>query len=387
MATPSLRAVAELAFRHPRYLEHLLLKKLHFAARYRWVDENPGCDNQAPQPLVYKLVLTYRCNLRCSMCYEWGDAGWCKQDAAGAREELGWSAIDRIFNEHAGSRPSFILIGGEPLLYSHWKLLAQRLRDERCFAITCTNGTVIDRHFDVSEDNRYLTYLISLDGQEAVNDRIRGRNTYRKIVENIRGLKALRRPPYVGIQFTVRPENIAGLYDFCVEMVDLGVDWVLINPTWFIDADQARAYEEFMQTHFSIRPKSHLSYLLPFDLDTEEFERQYRRIRAARWPIQISCYLKEPADIHPFVNKPAEPLGNWFCYKQWLRMDVTPDGAVSPCILYPDLAFGDLKRQSVMSIWNSREYAHFREVRRKEVLPICSKCDALYLYDPKRKSL
>ena len=388
MARPSALALVRLAHRHPRYLENLLTRKLRFAARYRWLEKHPESDDDVPPPLVYKLVLTYRCNLRCSMCYEWGDSGWCKQESSDhAKRELAWSSIEKIFNEHRTEKPSFILIGGEPFLYAHWRKLALKMREERCFAITCTNGTRIDQHLDAYEENPYLTFLVSLDGPQSINDKIRGKGTFDRVVANISRLKALKKPPYVGIQLTLRPENVAFLFEFCQEMVKLKVDWVLINPTWFVSEPQARQYERFMQEKFQVKAKSHLGYLAPYDLDLDEFEKQYARILAARWPIQISCYLKEPSEIRTFVNTPEVPPANRFCYKQWVRMDVTPEGKVSPCILYPDLEFGDLSVQSPMEIWNSPAYAHFRKVRRDEVLPVCSKCDALYLYDAKRKTL
>ena len=151
--------------------------------------------------------------------------------------------------------------------------------------------------------------------------------------------------------------------------------------------EQAREYEEYMRKHFEVTPTSHLGYLLPYELDKEEFVRQYRRIKDATWPIQISCYLEEPEDIYTYVDRPQVPPRNDFCYKQWLRMDVTPDGGVSPCVLYPDLAVGNLHEQSAAEVWNSPEYARFRTLRRAGPLPVCSKCDALYLYDAGRKIL
>jgi hypothetical protein len=56
-------------------------------------------------------------------------------------------------------------------------------------------------------------------------------------------------------------------------------------------------------------------------------------------------------------------------------------------VLYPDLGVGNLNEKGVMEVWNSPEYAKFRALRREGPLPICSKCDALYLYDAKRKIL
>ena len=388
MPIPSLSGLTKLAWNHPRYVEHLLIKKLKLLARYRWLEASASKDDQVPPPFIYKLVLTYKCDLRCTMCYEWGDAGWCKQEQPeSVSEELSWSIIENLFSQYGKHHPSFILIGGEPLLYSNFEILARALKDNRCFAITCTNGTLLHRFQDVSANNPYLTYLVSLDGLKEENDQLRGKGVYDRVTKNIKLIKSLNNPPFVGIQFTIRPENVDGMYEFCREMVKLGVDWILLNLCWFVSEEQARAYEDFMRKHFAITPTSHLGYLLPYDLDQEQFVREYRRIKNEKWPIQISCYLEEPEDIHTYVDKPDVPPGNTFCYKQWLRMDVTPDGSVTPCALYPDLTLGNLNEQGIMEIWNSPEYAKFRQVRRQEVLPICSKCNALYLYDAKRKIL
>jgi radical SAM protein with 4Fe4S-binding SPASM domain len=369
-------------------MEFLIMQKLKFLARYRWIEEHEHKDNQVPPPLVYKLVLTYKCNLRCTFCYEWGDAGWCNGTSSPdyIKQELAWTVVEKIFAQ-ASNRPSFVLSGGEPLLYSRFRDLALTLRRTRCVAITCTNGLLLDKYLDVSTDNPYLTYLVSLDGLPEENDRLRGKGVYRRASENIRAVKALRNPPYIGVQFTVQPDNVHTMYDFCQAMARLGVDWVLLNLCWFVSDAQARDYAAFMRQHFGIEATSQKGFVMPFDLNKDEFLRQYERIQSEKWPFQISCYLKEPEEIHTFVDTPDVPPRNTFCYKQWLRMDVTPQGKVAPCILYPDLLVGDLNENEVNEVWNSPEYTHFRILRRDHVLPVCSKCDALYLYDAKRRIL
>lgn len=388
MVLPSVTGLAKLTWHHRRYVEHLITRKLKFLSRYRWAEEHVDRDNKVPPPLVYKLVLTYKCNLRCTFCYEWGQEGWCLDEPSEEiKKELPWGVVEKIFVQAGHDRPSFILSGGEPLLYSRFPDLAKMLKQNKCVAITCTNGLLLHRFQDVSKDNPYLTYLISLDGLAPQNDRLRGKGVYDRVTANIKVLKSLKNPPYVGVQFTIRPENVVVMYDFCQEMVRLGVDWILLNLCWFVSKEQAKEYEDFMVEHFGKMPTSHLSYVLPYDLDKEEFVRQYGRIKSEAWPIQISCYLEKPEDIYTFVDKPQVPPRNTFCYKQWLRMDVTPDGTVAPCILYPDVLVGDLRQDDVLRVWNSPSAANFRELRRKEHLPVCSKCDVLYLYDAHRKVL
>jgi MoaA/NifB/PqqE/SkfB family radical SAM enzyme len=171
MKLPSISGLTKLAWRHPQYVEGLVIKKLKFFSRYKWLAENQGKDDQVPPPLVYKLVLTYKCNLRCVMCYQWGDAGWCKEESSEeVKRELSWEVIEGLFSRYGKSHPSFILIGGEPMLYSHFGRLARTLKRYKSFAITCTDGSLLDRFRDDSADNPYTTYLISLDGLRNEND-------------------------------------------------------------------------------------------------------------------------------------------------------------------------------------------------------------------------
>ena len=388
MALPSVRGLLGTVYRHPLYMQHLIVGKFSSLARYRWAEEHTDQDDRVPPPLGYKLVLTYKCNLRCIMCYEWGEVGWCHdQPKPAMARELDWNVVQKLVDEAGHMRPYFILIGGEPLLYSRFRELARLLQEKRCFAITCTNGLLLERFEDVLTDNPYLTLLVSLDGPQEQNDLLRGRGVYRKVTSALERLKRLKRPPYIGVEFTIRPENVDVMFEFCREMVSRGVDWILLNPCWFVSEEQARAYERFMAEHFDIVPKTHLGYLMPYDLDKEEFVRQVEQINGAKWPIQISCYLQKPEDIHTYVDHPQVPPGNSFCYRQWSRMDITPDGEVTPCILYPDLIVGNLHQQGALQIWNSAAFARFRQVRRREILPVCAKCNALYLHDARRKYL
>ena len=148
-------------------------------------------------------------------------------------------------------------------------------------------------------------------------------------------------------------------------------------------AAAARAKETFGALHIlmNIVGSNELVMFPEVDID------QWNKIRGDRWPIQISCYLKKPEDIHTYVDTPQVPPGNSFCYQQWTRMDITPEGDVTPCILYPDLKVGNLRDQGALAVWNSPAFAAFRRLRRREVLPVCAKCNAIYLHDSKRKHL
>jgi len=374
--------------RHPRYAAGLLRKKLRLARRYRWIRRHPDRCDRVPPPLVYKLVLTYRCNLDCRGCFQWGEGGWCRREKAEeVAGEIDLELVERLLARVGPGRPDFILTGGEPLAYSRFADLAGLLGRYRCHTTICTNGTLLGRQQEITARNPYLAWLVSLDGPSRVNDAIRGAGVYDLVVEGIRRLKGMNRPPWVGIQCTIRPENVSLLFSFCREMADLGVDWILLNPFWFVTEAEARAYESLLAEHFRITPREHRGFLAPFAIDADLFASQFEAIQAADWPIQISSYFRNTEDMRLYLEEPDALVGDRRCHKQWIRADITPRGEIAPCIQFPDLLAGSLQERSIMELWNGPVYARLRGILRRGPLPICARCNNIYLYDAQRKTL
>ena len=380
-----LPALVRSALREPRHFGHMLARKARFLQRYRWIHASLASATGVPAPLVLKFLLTYRCNLRCQKCMLWGQAGWC-QGTLGetSTEEVDFELLRRVLHEAAASAPSLIFSGGEPLLYSRISDLLTLVRERRLHATLCTNGTLLAGIEEQLVDNPFVELLVSLDGPPSENDALRGAGVYQNVTERIRRLKARARPPRVGVQFTMRAENLGTMVHFCELMVDLGVDWVLLNPPWFVTEREAAAYTAVLQREFHTTALSQTGYQVPFELDPAVFCREFARVRARCWPIQIGSYFRRPEEIWGYAGVPQQPTGNDFCCKQWLRIDVLPSGHVTPCAQFPDLYVGDLKQQTLAEIWNGAGYVRFRQHLQKGLLPVCAKCNALYLYDARR---
>src|SRR5262245_21322677 len=106
MALPSIRGFLGTVYRHPLYMSHLIASKFTSRRRYRWAEDHADRDDRVPPPLGFKLVLTYKCNLRCVMCYEWGEVGWCHEQPKGAMaRELDWAVIEKLFAEVGDRHP------------------------------------------------------------------------------------------------------------------------------------------------------------------------------------------------------------------------------------------------------------------------------------------
>jgi len=388
MYIPSKLNLIKLFYRYPLYLRYLIGRKMRFYKRYKLAHRGAAADDAVPMPLMFKLYLTLACDLRCKMCMFWGEGGvYAKGAPPPDHQELEWETLEGLFRQAGYYHPSFILSGGEPLMYSHFDRLASLLHKTRCFAYVCTNGMMLEKKLPRIQGNPYLVFYVSLDGTEQINDALRGKGVHEKVIRNIKKLKSLPHPPYVGVQFTLQPENVGVLYETCKEVVALGVDWVLINLRWYLSQEQADEYAAALKEEFKVTPRSQEGFIASYPLDTGEFIRQCEKIRQEKWPIQISSYLKEPQDIVTYMERPRENPYNNFCYKQWIRMDVLPSGDVTPCIQYPDLVFGNLKENGLMQIWNSPAYADFRKTVRKKLFSVCGRCYCLYLYDKGRIKL
>ena len=99
MPLPTASGLLASVYRHPLYMQNLIVRRGTSLARHRWAETDRGADENVPAPLGYKLVLTYKCNLRCVMCYEWGDVGWChEQPKQITARELDWYRREALFS-------------------------------------------------------------------------------------------------------------------------------------------------------------------------------------------------------------------------------------------------------------------------------------------------
>jgi Fe-coproporphyrin III synthase len=126
------------------------------------------------KPALYGSVdIINVCNLHCTHCYWWLNREENDQDLSAER----WR---EIIKETFKKQHIYIvtLVGGEPTLRPDIiQVFCEEMPRRVCVV---TNGTYPLKRFE----NLYF-YWISLDGTEAVHDRIRGRGSYAKTKQNI----------------------------------------------------------------------------------------------------------------------------------------------------------------------------------------------------------
>jgi len=158
------------------YLFWLELKRIMFDVKY-----------------LAEVDVTDNCNLRCKHCYHFHG----KNDFE--TRELSMPVWEKRFNElyKEGIR-NILLVGGEPALRIDILMLADRLFP---FVYVITNGTI-----KIPEEFNHRLY-VSIDGARKINDSIRGKGVFSRVMKNYSGDKR------VVINMTITRDNCKELED------------------------------------------------------------------------------------------------------------------------------------------------------------------------------
>jgi MoaA/NifB/PqqE/SkfB family radical SAM enzyme/SAM-dependent methyltransferase len=131
------------------------------------------------------IHLTNRCNLTCRHCLF---------SSSPAEEDLLnlETILTHVREAYALGCRLFVISGGEPLVHPRFmELLECLLALEEAQIVILTNGLLIEKIFTCKVlENSRIRFQISLDGQEAAHDALRGKGTYRKLLSNAAWAKA-----------------------------------------------------------------------------------------------------------------------------------------------------------------------------------------------------
>src|SRR5579862_1153249 len=202
------------------------------------------------------LQLLEHCNLRCRMCYEWGDNGAYLAKKTLRRLDL--PVVLKIIEACKPARPHYDLYGGEPLLYPHIERVLRALQLAESKVQLPTNGTLLAKYAEVLVATGAERIWVSLDGPPEINDQQRGEGVFARAVAGIDRLYALRRRrgaarPLIGISAVVTPLNYRHLETFFFESLDLSkIDGISLELQAYLIEGDHRQYEKVLQREFGV---------------------------------------------------------------------------------------------------------------------------------------
>lgn len=350
------------------------------------------------------LHLTEVCNLRCKMCYFWGESGSLSTaDTKSKPLEIDFDIIKQLIHELSPTKPSYSLFGGEPLLYSHFDDLIIAIKNNGSQVDTPTNGTLLTSKARILVQTGFDSVRVSLDGPRHISDFQRGLGSYDKAVEGIHALYEERKlhnakKPIIGIIYTVTPYNYDSIEDLFLNDLNLSeIDWITIQLENFLTMEMGEEYTRLLKSEFNISSDVYWRGMIrePKDfrtIDTSELVHQVSEVKKAFRKLNKNILLLPPTLNRR--NLDAYFQANWSgmedlyesCLVPWFSADVVANGDIAPCHVFYDLVMGNLHENSFTEIWNSEKYHKFREyMKNNSFMPICPGCCILYLSGKKSK--
>ena len=338
------------------------------------------------------------------MCYFWGKSGcYSSQNSFFQPKTLDFQILQQVISDLEPIRPSYSLFGGEPLLYPYFEDLIKEIKRRGSYVDTPTNGTLIAENALMLVKTGFDSVRVSIDGPEKINDKQRGRGSYKRATKGIETLYNEKlsqgsKNPSISIIYTVTPSNFDKIEQFFLDELPLEqIDWVTIQMQNFITLEMGESYAKFLKSEFDEKSEHYWSGLVRSiddftTIDVHELSRQVKEVHktlAAKnknmlllpptfSPENLSSYLK--AEWNKMEDK------YFICNSPFVSLDIIANGDVAPCHIFYDLVMGNLYKQSIHEIWNGKKYVKFRNyMQQHRFMPICSGCCILYLSGKRKR--
>jgi uncharacterized protein len=320
------------------------------------------------------FVVTERCNLNCTYCYETHKTG------RRMTKEVAKQTIDFLFDKekvngyyNTKTSPAVILefIGGEPLLeidlmnyiveYFKFKAFSLDHPWATNYMINFTSNGVLYRDKRVQDfikrNRGKVSIGLTIDGNKELHDACRvfpdGSGSYNIVEQSIKEWLKLDSKPQTKI--TLCPENIMHLNSALKNVWSLGVIGAFTN---FV-------FEEGWTTKDATIVYNEMIKLADYLLEDENYQRYY-------------CSLFDETIGHALIED-----RNW-CGGNGQMLAIAPDGKCYPCIRFMQYSLNNQKEQCIGDVYNGIESKEENEwLNKLKKITMSSQCQ----YEDNKKCL
>ncbi|MBU1863710.1 MAG: radical SAM protein [Candidatus Omnitrophica bacterium] len=275
---------------------------------------------KVPKPHVVVLELSNLCNLNCKICTRPdSDAPVGNMDVALAKDVIK-KARD------CGIQQLGFHTVGEPLLYPHLKEVLLFAKDVGFPIGISTNANLLTKEkADMLLALNINNIRVSLEGTGEIYNELREKGDFFTAIENIKYIHNKRvndRSPRISLNYVLTKDSIKSIQDFQK------------NYAYLFD---------------------HITY----------------------------CPLINQGCVkNPYVENNSVVLltnDKYPCFNLWVNMYVTFNGEVSVCCVDYNhkLIVGNIQKDSLLNIWNSKQYQSYRRINREgrvNAIPYCKNC-------------
>lgn len=285
-----------------------------------------------PKRLSLQWHITGRCNLRCSHCYDTGEH----------QDEIPFAELRAILDDYrtlieSWDIPGHINItGGEPFIRDDFFDLLEAIgpSSKRLGFGILTNGTLIGKPEAERLKRLGCRFVqVSLEGDETVNDSIRGSNSFRGILRAVRTLRRARIRTMVS--FTAGRYNRGSFPAAARRVRSAGADMIWADRMIPLGADGAD-----------------VANMLTAGEVAEFFESMFEtRKRFIRWPFsRTSVFMHRALQFAPLLRHGERDVVPYRCSAGRNLLAVMPDGTVLPCRRMP-IVVGRVPDEGLIDIY------------------------------------
>lgn len=326
------------------------------------------------------------------MCGQRGKTGTLKGKDA-LEENSTIISVERykeLTREVKGKAQIFYMWGGEPFLYPNFIELARFMSNEIPFFSVNTNGTFLKENAEAIVRDKWKGILISLDGFEDVNDKIRGKGSYRRVIEGIDAINAEKKKrnsdlPYMAVVTTISNQNYLYLADLVKALKGKGLCTHAINLGTYISEKIGQEHSAYVKEKLDTDWPHWKGFANGYNegIDGEKFKKILQEAHAFNndHPV-LTIPVINPDKIGLYYSELDTPVRD-YCKAPWFSVNINYNGDVHFCADYPDYVIGNIKDNSLMEIMNSEKARKFRKVLRESprgLLPACKRCYQIMIF-------
>ncbi|MCL2800759.1 MAG: radical SAM protein [Treponema sp.] len=356
---------------------------------------NFGCNHFKNLGLVY-IKPTGECNQRCVMCGQYGEKGIMKNCAPEERKKtLSLETWKKFVDQIVPQKPTVYVWGGEPFLYPDLMPLCKYMIQKGLVVSVNTNGTLMEKHAEQIVRDKWSSLFVSLDAFRDVNDQLRGKGSYDKVIAGIKAISAEKkrqksRYPVLGIVTVVTNKNYMDLANLAEASREYGINLHIYNLGTYTNDNIVATQKRFMKEKLDTEIDCLESYNTGYNqgIDGEKLYKILRDIQENNYghPI-LTVPTLNPEKTHTYYAELETPVRN-HCAVPWCQANVNYNGDVHFCADYTDYIIGNINEQSFKDIVNGDRANRFRKAIQEcdgGMFPGCLRCYQNMLFGRKIK--
>lgn len=370
-------------FKQPKYAVNVAYKRLTAFLSY-YLGKG-----KSSLPEAVTLFLTYKCNLRCKMCGQWGESGVTKDKSKeDLKNELSFDNLKKVIDDLSAFKPSITLFGGEPLLYPNCIDLIKHIKKRKMHVLMITNAALVKGQASLLVESGLDELNVSLDGAEKLHDQIRGMDgLFNKIVSGLNEIKEYKKKhklkkPLVNLQCTITKYNYLQLEEMLDVANDIEANSLTFHNLIFLGQDLIEAQKEY-DKKLKCSSSNWEGFVFSPEIDPEKLFSIMEKIKSKKTEFSVDFYPNfSKKGLKQYYNNPSYLPEEYprRCLSPWICAYVFPNAQVRPC-LNSTYSFGNLLKDDFKTVWNSKKAIEYREMLKKnDIFPACIRCTELYRY-------